>query len=65
MKMESQIKLINMEDIIPNRFQPRLRFSEEGLDELAESIMTPGFTKFAEGKRTRNYSTTCFKKSWK
>ena len=54
MKMESQIQLINMEDIIPNRFQPRLRFSEEGLDELAESIKEHG-----------NYSTTCFKKSWK
>lgn len=42
MKMESQIQLINMEDIIPNRFQPRLRFSEEGLDELAESIKEHG-----------------------
>ena len=42
MKMESVIQLINMDDIIPNRFQPRLRFSEEGLDELADSIKEHG-----------------------
>lgn len=42
MKMESQIQLINMDEIIPNRFQPRLVFSEEGLDELAQSIKEHG-----------------------
>lgn len=42
MKMESQIQLINMDSIIPNRFQPRLKFSEEGLEELAESIKEHG-----------------------
>lgn len=42
MKMESQIQLINMDEIIPNRFQPRLKFSEEGLEELASSIKEHG-----------------------
>ena len=38
MKMEAQIRLINVEDIIPNRFQPRQSFDEEALKELALSI---------------------------
>lgn len=42
MKMESQIKLINIDNIIPNRFQPRLTFNEEGLDELVASIQEHG-----------------------
>lgn len=42
MKMESQIRLINIEQIIPNRFQPRLQFDEEGLNELASSITEHG-----------------------
>lgn len=33
---------IPIEDIIPNRFQPRLTFDDRGLDELAESIKQHG-----------------------
>ena len=33
-----QITVLNMNDILPNRFQPRIRFDEEKLEELAESI---------------------------
>jgi ParB family chromosome partitioning protein len=40
--MESVIRLINVDDIIPNRFQPRLEFDETGLNELAESIREHG-----------------------
>ena len=42
MKMEAQIRLINVEEIIPNRFQPRLSFDEEALKELALSIQEHG-----------------------
>lgn len=42
MKMEAQIRLINIEQIIPNRFQPRLQFDQEGLNELANSIKEHG-----------------------
>ena len=33
-----QLTVLNMNDILPNRFQPRIRFDEEKLEELAESI---------------------------
>ena len=39
---ESQILNVPIEDIIPNRFQPRLTFDEEGLNELAASIKEHG-----------------------
>lgn len=42
MKMEGQIRLVNIENIIPNRFQPRLQFDEEALNELAASIKEHG-----------------------
>lgn len=42
MKMETQIRLINIEEIIPNRFQPRLEFEESALNELAASIKEHG-----------------------
>ncbi len=42
MKMEAQIRLINIEDIIPNRFQPRLKFEDSALEELATSIQEHG-----------------------
>ena len=38
MNIETNIQYINIENIIPNRFQPRLTFDEEGLKELARSI---------------------------
>ncbi len=42
MNMDKNIQEIPIEDIIPNRFQPRLAFNEEGLKELAESIKQHG-----------------------
>ena len=40
--MESQIVQVNIDDIIPNRFQPRLSFDDQGLKELAASIKEHG-----------------------
>lgn len=42
MNLEQNILQIPIEDIIPNRFQPRLTFDERGLEELAESIKEHG-----------------------
>lgn len=42
MRTEPQIQLINIVDIIPNRFQPRLTFDENALQELAASIKEHG-----------------------
>lgn len=42
MNLETNIQYININDIIPNRFQPRLTFDENALRELAESIKAHG-----------------------
>ncbi len=42
METTGQVLNIPIEDIIPNRFQPRLSFDEEGLKELASSIKEHG-----------------------
>lgn len=42
MNTESQVLNVPIEDIIPNRFQPRLNFDENGLNELAASIKEHG-----------------------
>jgi len=42
MKTESQVLNVPIEDIIPNRFQPRLTFDETSLKELAASIKEHG-----------------------
>ena len=42
MNTEEKIIHVPIEDIIPNRFQPRLAFDEEGLKELSESIKQHG-----------------------
>ena len=39
---EKEIVLVSLDDIIPNRFQPRLSFDEQGLNELAQSIKQHG-----------------------
>jgi ParB family transcriptional regulator, chromosome partitioning protein len=39
---EKKVLQINLEDILPNRFQPRLRFHEVAINELAESIKKHG-----------------------
>lgn len=42
MTRENQILNIRVDEIIPNRFQPRLAFNEEELKELSESIKLHG-----------------------
>lgn len=42
MKMNKEIVMVRLSDIIPNRFQPRLSFDEEALNELAASIKEHG-----------------------
>ena len=42
MDREKEIIQVALDDIIPNRFQPRLSFDEQGLNELAESIKQHG-----------------------
>ncbi len=42
MDREKEIIQVPLDDIIPNRFQPRLSFDEQGLNELAESIKQHG-----------------------
>ncbi len=42
MNLESQILNIPIEDILPNRFQPRLNFDDSALKELAASIKEHG-----------------------
>ena len=42
MNIDKNIQEVPIEDIIPNRFQPRLQFNEEGITELSESIKQHG-----------------------
>lgn len=42
MNIDKNILEVPIEDIIPNRFQPRLAFNEEGINELSESIKQHG-----------------------
>ena len=42
MNLETGVLQIHIEDIMPNRFQPRLTFDDEGLQELANSIREHG-----------------------
>lgn len=42
MNRENEIYNIRLDEIIPNRFQPRLEFNEKELDTLAESIKLHG-----------------------
>ena len=42
MNLEPNVQYINVEKIIPNRFQPRLTFDETALNELAMSIKEHG-----------------------
>lgn len=42
MNLEQNIMQIPIEEIIPNRFQPRLNFDDRGLEELANSIKQHG-----------------------
>lgn len=42
MNLENNVLQVPIEDIIPNRFQPRLTFDDRGLEELASSIKQHG-----------------------
>lgn len=42
MRMNKEVVMVRLSDIIPNRFQPRLTFDEEALNELANSIKEHG-----------------------
>ena len=42
MDKENEVVYLKIEDIIPNKFQPREIFDETGLDELSESIKEHG-----------------------
>lgn len=42
MNLENGVLQVHVEDIIPNRFQPRLNFDEQGLKELSDSIKEHG-----------------------
>lgn len=42
MEMEKEVKILNLDDILPNRFQPRIKFNESAILELAESIKEHG-----------------------
>ena len=42
MNLENGVLQVHVEDIIPNRFQPRLTFDEQGLIELSDSIREHG-----------------------
>ena len=42
MEAEKQVQNLPLEDVLPNRFQPRIKFSEESIEELANSIREHG-----------------------
>ena len=42
MQMNKEVVMVRLMDIIPNRFQPRLTFDEEALNDLANSIKEHG-----------------------
>ncbi|MDD3453282.1 MAG: ParB/RepB/Spo0J family partition protein [Bacilli bacterium] len=40
--MEHEIQILNIDDILPNRFQPRIQFNDRNINELADSIKEHG-----------------------
>lgn len=42
MEMERKVLDLNLDDILPNRFQPRIKFDETAINDLAESIKEHG-----------------------
>ena len=42
MEEERKVVILNIDDILPNRFQPRIQFNEQAINELAESIKLHG-----------------------
>lgn len=42
MEMEKEVLILNLDDVLPNRFQPRIKFNEQNILELADSIREHG-----------------------
>lgn len=42
MEMGKEVLILNLDDVLPNRFQPRIKFNEQSILELAESIREHG-----------------------
>ena len=42
MNEERKVVQLNVDDILPNRFQPRIKFNEDAILELSESIKEHG-----------------------
>lgn len=42
MEMGKEVLILNLDDVLPNRFQPRIKFNEQSILELAESIKEHG-----------------------
>lgn len=42
MEESRTVTILNLEDILPNRFQPRIRFDEQAITDLSESIKEHG-----------------------
>ena len=42
MRMRKEVFILSIDDILPNRFQPRIKFNEEAILELSESIKKHG-----------------------
>lgn len=42
MEMEKEVLILNLDDVLPNRFQPRIKFNEKNILELADSIREHG-----------------------
>ncbi len=42
MRMRKEVFILSLDDILPNRFQPRIKFNEEAILELSESIKKHG-----------------------
>lgn len=42
MKESKEVVILNLDDILPNRFQPRIKFDEKAIVELSESIKEHG-----------------------
>ena len=42
MDLRKKVVDLSIDDVLPNRFQPRIKFNEDSLNELSESIKEHG-----------------------
>ena len=54
MKMEAQIQMIPIDQIIPNSFQPRIEFDQEAIERLSNSIKVHGIIQPLTVKRVND-----------